>query len=256
MRRPGVEERERPADDLVLEAGEPAGLSRRDPVEVPSDHLDEHQLGEPGDDGVRARPAEPGLLGELAREAAEPGGRQAAHVHSPRQRGEERIERAEVAAEIAADEGRRPRGARAQEHDVGEALLGRGIEVGRRPCAPVAHHDVRVAVGEDDRITGRQLDELLPDQAAEAAAREEDVVRDQVLGPGQDPGGQLAGRRARHGPRLRRLDRIEVGAVEPDDPEQVGEGVHGSGILPPGYHGARRRAAAGPPCRPRFRPVH
>ena len=104
MAGPGMEQRQHPAHHFVAEAGQPAGLSLRQVLEIAAQHLDEHQLRQPGEDRVGAGPAEPGLLGQLAGEAAEPGARHATHVQPARERGEQGIERPAVAAEKTADE--------------------------------------------------------------------------------------------------------------------------------------------------------
>src|SRR6266545_7301090 len=55
---PRMEERQHPTDHLVMEAGEPAGLSRRQVLEIATKHLDEHQLSQSGEDANGAgRPA-------------------------------------------------------------------------------------------------------------------------------------------------------------------------------------------------------
>ena len=95
---------------------------------------------------------------------------------------------------------------------------------------------MRVAVGKDDHVARDELHLFLADQAAVAAAFGQDVVRDQVLGGGHDPGRELLGGHGLDAPRLRRLDRVEVGAIEADDTQQVGERVHGQGILAFGRH--------------------
>ena len=104
MRGPAMEQRQHPTDHLVTEAGEPAGLSRRQVVEVATQHLDEHQLGQPGEDAPGAGPAESGLLSELGDEIAQPGVRHTPHVHPARKRLEQWVEGSAVAAEEPADE--------------------------------------------------------------------------------------------------------------------------------------------------------
>ena len=92
----GVEERQRGPDGLVAEPGEPPDLSRGQLIQVPAQHLDEHEFGQAGEDRLGASPAEAGFFGYLPGEAAEPGGGQAPHMHSAREAGQERIEGPEV----------------------------------------------------------------------------------------------------------------------------------------------------------------
>ena len=106
MAGPGVQHREHAADDFVAEACEPAGLPGRQLLEIAAQQVEEHQLGEPGEDAIRPRPAEAHLLGKPAGEAVEPAVGHRGHVQSLGQRREERVERPQVAAEKSADERR------------------------------------------------------------------------------------------------------------------------------------------------------
>ena len=228
MAGPAVQQRQHPADHLIPEAGEPAGLPRRQVVEVAAKHLDEHQLGQPGEDGVGPGPAEPGLLGDLAGEAAEPGARHAPHVHPAGERREQGVERPAVAAEEPADERRAAAALRRRARRCGDSGRGRRCARPDRPGRP-RPLDITCASPWGKTITspGGQLDLFLAEQAPVAAALGQDVVRDQVLRRGHDPGRELPGGGGLDAPGLRRLDREEVGAIEADDAQQVGEGVHG-----------------------------
>src|SRR4029077_11245607 len=90
---------------FITETGEPTGLSGRQLVEVATKHLDEHHLGQSGEDGICPGPTEPGLFGQLAGETTEPGVRHAPHVHPARERRKQGVERPPVAAEEPTDEG-------------------------------------------------------------------------------------------------------------------------------------------------------
>jgi hypothetical protein len=61
-----MEQSQHSADHLITETGEPAGLSRRQVLQVAPQHLDEHQLAQSGEDAVGARPAETELFGVVA----------------------------------------------------------------------------------------------------------------------------------------------------------------------------------------------
>ena len=227
VRGPAMQQRQRPPDHFVTESGEPAGLARRQVVEIAAQDLDEHQLRQPREDGVGPGAAEPRLLGHFAREAGEPGMRQAAHVHPAGQGREQRIERTSVAAEEPADERRIRPPPVAKDDDVRIAGGGGAVHLQTEPEASPARHHVGVAVGKDDHVARDQLDLVLADQATVAAAVGEDVVRDQVLRGRHDPGRELLGGRGLDAPGPRRLDREEEGAIQADDAQQVGERVHG-----------------------------
>ena len=112
-----------------------------------------------------------------------------------RQRRQQRIERPAVAAEKTAYE----RGARRtvvpEEDGVGKAGGGGGVHLRPEAQTSPARHHVGVAVGKHDHVARHQLDRLLAAHAPVSSGRGQDVVGDQVLGGGQDPGGELPGRR-------------------------------------------------------------
>src|SRR5690242_2884814 len=93
-----VKEAEPAANDIVAEACEPAPLSRRQRLDVAPQYLDEHELCEAGQHGVGAGPPCPRFLDHLVCERLEPSVGEAAQVKSTRQRGQEGIERASIAA--------------------------------------------------------------------------------------------------------------------------------------------------------------
>lgn len=165
MAGPGMEQRQRPADHVIAEAGEPAGLTRRQVVEVATQHVDEHQLGQSGEDAIGPGPAEAGLLGHLAGEAAKPGVRHPPHVHPPWERRKQGVERTAVAAEEPANERHGPWSLVAEDDDMGVAG-GRGaVDVRADPNASPARHHVSVSVGEDDHVARDELDLFLAGQA-------------------------------------------------------------------------------------------
>jgi hypothetical protein len=97
---------EHAADNSVAKPCEPAGLAGRQFLEVAAQQVEEHQLGEPGEDAVRPRPVEAHLLSKPPGKAVEPAVGHCGHVQSPGQRREEWVERSQVAAEKSADERR------------------------------------------------------------------------------------------------------------------------------------------------------
>jgi hypothetical protein len=78
----------------------------------------------------------------------------------------------------------------------------------------------------DDHIAREHLDRILADQPDVAMTPGENVIGDQVLCGREDLGLQLLGRRRFYDPGLRRLDRVEEGAIEADHSQKVGERVH------------------------------
>jgi hypothetical protein len=77
-----------------------------------------------------------------------------------------------------------------------------------------AGHDVRVAVGKYDHVARLQEHLLLAAESAPAAPRCQDVIRDQMLGLGQNPGCELRRRSRGCGPGVPGLDRKKVRAAE------------------------------------------
>src|SRR5437867_3368906 len=67
------------------------------------------------------------------------------------------------------------------------------------------------------KVPSQALDWFLADDAPIAAAFDQDVVGNQVLGSGHDPRRELRGRHCLGAPGLRRFDCVEVGGVEADD---------------------------------------
>lgn len=76
-------------------------------------------------------------------------------------------------------------------------------------------------MGKDDNVSGQHLDRLLSHQPDVAAAFCQNVVVNEMLGARQDLGLQLSGVGRLYNPRLRRLDRVEVRAVQSDHPQQI-----------------------------------
>jgi len=81
-------------------------------------------------------------------------------------------------------------------------------------------------VGEDDHVSGGELDLLLAEEAAVAAALGEDVVGDNVFRRREDPGREFARRQGLDAPRISGLDSEEERPVEANNAQQVGKGVH------------------------------
>ena len=215
-----MEQRQHSADHVIPQAGEPTGLSRRQVVEVATQDLDEHQFGQPGQYLIGPGAAEAGLIGHLAGEAVKPGLRQAPQVHPARERLEQGVERTAVAAEEPADGRHRPGSSVAEDDGVGIAGGGGGVNVRAANVSPARQH-VSVAVGKDNHVARDQLDWFLPDHTPVTAAFGDDVVRDQVLGTGHDPGRELPGGHCLDAPGVRRLDREKERAIEADHTQQV-----------------------------------
>ena len=94
------------ADLRIAQAGEPATGFLRQAVDVAAHHLDEHQLRELGKHRLAPGALVPALLDRHVHQARQPAPAPLRHrgVHDSWQRGEQRVERAGVAAEKAADE--------------------------------------------------------------------------------------------------------------------------------------------------------
>jgi len=226
-----VQHRESAPDVGVAQAGEPSRLLVRHRFEVAPDRLDEHELAQAREHRLAARPLVARFRERDLHEVAEPPARRpvpVAHVQEPRQRRDERIERTDVAAEETADEVRALGAAAARLHRHRQLRPGRRrvvLEPRGRQHPGRARHHVRVAGREDDHVTRLEEDGRLADQASEAAALDDDVVRDQVLDAGQHRRrDHLAGRRLLH-PRRRRLDVEEDGARQPHRAQNLGERV-------------------------------
>ena len=241
-----MEQRQGPADDGVAQARQPAGLVGRQRLHVAADHFHEQQLADPEEHDVAARLTLAGLRQRELDQARQPAGARSArrgHARQSRQQTEERIERQQVASQKAAEhpEVRRPgvavanrrrqetRGQLAEERlRVLDGLL---ADDPRRVRQRVA-----VAVRDDDDVArlGPQRGSVL--EARPAAALRDHVIRDELLGAGQDA--RPDGRGARHfgPPRPRRLDHEEACAGQADRPqdgrERVGrQGLVGSGRI-------------------------
>jgi len=110
--------------------------------------------------------------------------------------------------------------AAAEDDRVRVALGKAGRHVGCTKISATRHH-VWIALREDDNVAGQHLDRLFSHQPDVAVTCGENVVGNEVLGARQDLRPQLPGVGRLYDPRLRRLDRIEVGAVQSYHPEQI-----------------------------------
>ncbi len=191
-----VQERQRATDVPVTQAREPTLLRGGKSGEVTPHHFDEHQLAQAEADAFAAR-SRIGRLGhrevdELLQGIARRG-RRAAHVKQPRQGDQQWVERTHVTAEKAADEVQ-PIRAAASLADRERELAGRHLAHERQHLGQVraeAHagsdrHDIGITVREHEDIAGLKLHSPFPDQPAPAGACRHHVVRDDVLGAGQD----------------------------------------------------------------------
>ena len=69
-------------------------------------------------------------------------------------------------------------------------------------------------MGKDDYVSRQHFDRLFSRQPYVAVAFRQNVVSNEVLGARQDLGPQLPGMRRLHDPGRRRLDRVEVRAIQ------------------------------------------
>ena len=79
---------------------------------------------------------------------------------------------------------------------------------------------------EDDRVTRLHENLLITRHASPATARCEDVIRDEVVAGRMDARDELLRFDREDGPRVRGLYHIEVGAVQSNGPQDVGEWIH------------------------------
>jgi len=180
--------------------------------------------------------------------------RRALDDQEPRQRREQRVERPDVAAEIAADIARPRHLAAAFIDNEGQVTRGHLTEEGHRcrlvelgPHAGLAQHGVGVPMRKDEDVAGLEPYRLPVAEADPAAAFEDDMVGDHLLRAGQNDRGEAAGGRHFDPPGRGRLDQKEEGAGEPDLAKHVGQRIQGSRLRPlfrPGRHGRTHFARA------------
>src|SRR5688572_22624122 len=131
------------------------------------------------------------LLDQLAREPSRPAVQHAAHVNHCGKRREQWIKGATVAADETADERRPPRSLVITKKNG--LRISRGSARVRVPSPEVsrARHQRRLALRENDNVTGKHLDLRFTGDTCEATAFREHVIRDEVLGARQDAWGKL-----------------------------------------------------------------
>ena len=106
--------------------------------------------------------------------------------------------------------------------------ISRGSARVRVPSSQVSRtrHQRRLALRKDDHVTGEHFDLRFTNDAGETSTLRENVVRDEVLGAGQDAWGKLVRSHRFNAPWLRRLHGIEVGGVEANNTKEIRECVH------------------------------
>src|SRR5689334_25419256 len=129
-------------------------------------------------------------------------------MHLRRKRREQRVVRPDVAAEEAADEHRFARAGRAE-------LYGVRIAVGRiakrvESKSGRARHEMRAAVWEHDRVARSELNLRSSLEPAPTAARDENVIGDEMLGLRQNARHELEGGGSEHPPPRSGPDQTEV----------------------------------------------
>jgi hypothetical protein len=97
--RPLAQQRERPTDRRIPQGGEPAGLARRQRLEMGANNLDEHQLRKARQDQTATGPSLLRFLEHTAREAREPPAGRPSRDKDPGQRVQQGIERPQIASE-------------------------------------------------------------------------------------------------------------------------------------------------------------
>ena len=177
------------AHEGVAQPGEPSGLFRRQSLEIPPYHLNEHQLAQSCQNALA-----PGVLkGRFpcreADELADPAFLASLlfSVHDQsRQVLKQRIERPGIAGEKAADKFGRGRPFGPIVDDERQLAAPRFVERVLRlrigTHAGAAGQDMRVAVGEDDDFAGFNKNWLSPNDSGEALASGDHVEGDQVFG--------------------------------------------------------------------------
>jgi hypothetical protein len=181
------------ADEGIAQTREPAGLFRRQPLQMPANHFDEHQLAQFGQHAFAAGALFRRFHHRETEKLTEPAFiclLRVAGLDHRRQVLKQRIERLGIAGEVAADELGRNRPVAAIVEKERQLTAASNVERRRGDGigahAGTARQGMRIGFGEDDDFAGFERDRLFPENGGEAATFSDHMIRDEMPGTRQD----------------------------------------------------------------------